>query len=169
MPEPTHERSHCPHDAAPPSASLSTAALIAHIVERYHRPIEAELPRLAALARELAASEPRPLRVAVRNTLAALAEELTLQMRHEERALFPAILAGAPGASFPVQVMYAEHETIDALLAELRRLTAGYTADAAACETQQTLWRGLAALERELYVHMQLEDEVLFPRVATRP
>jgi regulator of cell morphogenesis and NO signaling len=49
------------------------------------------------------------------------------------------------------------------MLAELRAITNGYVPPAWACGTCRALYSGLAALERDMHVHVHLENNVLFP------
>lgn len=161
-------------ETAPPGATADRwdAAplpdLLAHIVETFHRPLDTELPRLVAMADKVLAvhhdKDPGML-AGMRDTVVALRDELEPHMQKEERILFPLIAAGhGPQAAPPVAVMRAEHDAVASLLGRLRALTRGYAVPAEACNTWRALWHGLAALERDLYAHIHLENNVLFPR-----
>ncbi len=89
--------------------------------------------------------------------------------------LFPAILALADGQpdkagagwarlDHPIEAMEAEHEQADRAFAEMRRLTRGYAPPADACPTFRGLYYGLAELERDMHVHVHLENDILFPQ-----
>jgi regulator of cell morphogenesis and NO signaling len=150
------------------------SSLAAYIVATYHDRLREELPRLEALAlrvlRVHGAKEPRLLGridAIVRELSADLAEH----MRKEELVLFPAIdrLEAGAGDAFggrlalPIGVMEQEHDAAGALLAELRDVTSGFEPPAWACTTCTALYAGLAELEREMHVHVHLENNVLFP------
>jgi regulator of cell morphogenesis and NO signaling len=62
--------------------------------------------------------------------------------------------------------MEAEHAEAVRLLAEMRRLSAGYEPPADAGNPLRDLYRGLAELEGDLHLHIHLENDVLFPRTA---
>jgi regulator of cell morphogenesis and NO signaling len=143
------------------------AEVVAHLLEHFHAPLRAELPRLLAMARKVEAVHgakaacPRGLAA----VLARTAEDLELHMQKEEQVLFPLVLAGrGPMASMPVQCMEQEHEDAGRELAELRRLTSDFTPPEEACGTWRALYLGLAQFERDLMAHMSLENNVLFPR-----
>jgi len=158
--------------------------LISHILTRYHRPLDEELPRLGHMMDKVLAvhverhSELR----GVARTFGALVDDLQPHMMKEEQVLFPyvlrmealrrsgGILAGSPFGSVesPIRVMELEHEAVGELLALLREMTAGYTAPDDACNTFRGLYHGLVELERDLHEHIHLENNVLFPRAAQR-
>ncbi|MBZ4421965.1 DUF542 domain-containing protein [Myxococcus sp. RHSTA-1-4] len=148
------------------------AALITHLVEDYHRPLEEDLKRLDALAVRVlevhGSKEPERLGRLLA-TLRILEELLGAHLAKEEQVLFPWILSGrAPAPVAPIQVMLLEHAHVEQCLARLRTLTNDYVAPAGACRTWRELWERLARLERELDEHTWLEDEVLFPRALRR-
>ena len=94
-------------------------------------------------------------------------------MAKEDRVLFPAIAAieaGAAGANAwidqPIAVMEAEHDHAGQALARMRELTADYTPPEWACPTFRGLYFGLAELERDMHLHVHLENNILFPRAA---
>jgi regulator of cell morphogenesis and NO signaling len=64
----------------------------------------------------------------------------------------------------PINVMEHDHEAAGRALATMRRLTDGYTPPADACPTFRGLYHGLSELERDMHVHVHLENNVLFPR-----
>ena len=61
--------------------------------------------------------------------------------------------------------MEAEHEHAGQALARMRELTDDYTPPEWACPTFRGLYYGLAELEREMHLHVHLENNVLFPKV----
>ena len=66
----------------------------------------------------------------------------------------------------PISVMEQEHEHAGNLLAELRQLTSSYQVPEWACNTFRGLYAGLEEFERDLHVHIHLENNILFPRTA---
>ena len=152
--------------------------VVAYIQARFHEPLREELPRLAAMMARVVerhgAHHPvvRPLQ----QTFDRLRHELLDHMRNEDAVLFPAIVAletggGSPAASAwidqPIGVLEGEHESAARALARMRELTTGYMPPAGACPTFRGLYYGLAELEREMHVHVHLENNVLFPRAST--
>jgi regulator of cell morphogenesis and NO signaling len=159
------------------------AAIVEHILARYHRPLQEELPRLAAMAQKVArahgANFPEMI-PPLQQRLSELADDLETHMMKEERVLFPYIAAleaaaiegrSLPRSPFgtvanPIAAMEADHDEAGRLLAEMNRLTGGYQLPEGACNTFRALFHGLAELEREMHLHVHLENNVLFPRAA---
>jgi regulator of cell morphogenesis and NO signaling len=154
--------------------------LVAHVIERYHRPLDEELPRLSQLMEKVVAvhGERHARLVEAAAAFAALREDIEPHMMKEERVLFPYIgrmdgleVAGTPllaspfgSIENPISVMEAEHESVGRLLEDLRRLTDGYTPPADACNSFRGLLHGLAELERDTHEHIHVENNILFPR-----
>jgi regulator of cell morphogenesis and NO signaling len=98
-------------------------------------------------------------------------------MHKEERTLFPAIEEserGARGAGIPpfpfgrfanpIGVMLAEHESAGASLDQVRKITRNYEIPSHACDRYRALFEGFESLERDLHMHIHLENNILFPR-----
>ncbi len=98
-------------------------------------------------------------------TLQGLRAELEEHMMKEEQVLFPMIVAGRGRMAMgPVSVMEAEHAQAGDMLGRLRQLTGQYLPPEDACNTWRALWAGLEDLERQLHLHIHLENNILFPR-----
>jgi len=143
------------------------AALVDHVLERYHEPHREELPRLLAMARKVErvhADKPTCPR-GLADHLERVGEAMELHMQKEEQVLFPLLRSGRGRmAAMPIQVMEQEHQEHGRNLALLRELTGDYAPPPEACGTWTALYLGLAELERELMEHIHLENNVLFPR-----
>jgi regulator of cell morphogenesis and NO signaling len=151
--------------------------LVAYIQQRFHRPLRDELPRLAAMMAKVVSQHgdhlPETLHP-LQATLAELQEELLLHMAKEDRVLFPAIVAAEAGEvstrswiSQTIATMEAEHADAGRALSRVRGLTSGYAPPEWACPTFRGLYYGLAELERDMHVHVHLENNILFPRAAS--
>jgi regulator of cell morphogenesis and NO signaling len=147
-------------------AAESTEALIAHLVDHYHRRARAELAELVTMAAKVervhAKREACPRGLA--EHLARVHGELLLHMAKEERVLFPLLLGGQGGLHAPVQVMEAEHRDHARYLARSRELAHDFVPPPGACATWRALYLRLSEFERELMEHVHLENHVLFPR-----
>ena len=160
-------------------AEASLTDLVAHIRRRFHRPLVVELPRLAAMLAKVVSRHgsrlPETL-LPLQETFTALHTELLDHMAKEDAVLFPAIVAletepeSARTAwhwiSQPIGVMEAEHAEAGAALERIAALTGGYVPPADACPTFRGLYHGLEELEREMHLHVHLENHILFPRAA---
>jgi regulator of cell morphogenesis and NO signaling len=160
----------------------SIAQVVNGIIERYHRPLDEELPRLSQMMRKvLAVHGDRHKELAeVSATFGAIRNELRLHMLKEEEMLFPYVVSieaaslggGTPGDARTapiggsVAAMEEEHQAIGQRLAALRELTGGYRPPADACNTFRGLYHGLEALEHSVHEHVHVENNILFPRAA---
>lgn len=156
------------------------SALISHIVSVHHEYLKLEMPRIqkrlekvyaAHKERDSATLAPLP------GIFFMMKEELEHHMAKEERMLFPAIVAAeratkAGGAApfqsgslaNPIRVMLAEHESAGESLEQIRTITKNFELPSHACETYRALFKGFEALERDLHMHIHLENNILFPR-----
>ena len=153
--------------------------LLQHILDTHHRYMREALPRLTGLCEACleGVGEGQPRIKAVFENLRA---ELESHMWKEEMVLFPlalgleeARLSGKPAPPShcgsirnPIRVMEHEHQDALKALAELRRLSDGYTPPGDASERLKALFGGLAELEADLHRHIDMEDHHLFPRAA---
>jgi regulator of cell morphogenesis and NO signaling len=99
-------------------------------------------------------------------------------MKKEETILFPAIRPmeqavgekhALPAARFgsirnPIWMMEQEHNGMISILREIRALTGNYTLRDPECEMYGVLSQALQALETDIFDHIELENNVLFPR-----
>lgn len=151
--------------------------LTAHILHRFHQPLRGELPRLRAMLDKVISRHGDTFGTVLEplsRTFDDFHAELLSHMQKEEVILFPAIDARDRGdhdlplpcgtIAAPVAVMEMEHEHAGEALATMRRLTDGFTPPEWACPTFRGLYHGLAELEREMHLHVHLENNVLFPR-----
>jgi regulator of cell morphogenesis and NO signaling len=153
------------------------AVLIDHIVGTFHKPLRAELPRLAVMAARVtnAHAEKAPALRHVEEVLCELSAALNEHMWKEEHVLFPAIEAMSAGRAdpqpwiaAPIAAMEEEHDRAGELLAELRHSTAEYRVPEWGCATLRAFYGALAQLEVDMHVHVHLENNILFPRAIER-
>jgi regulator of cell morphogenesis and NO signaling len=167
-------------DLAAPPAPPTLAGLIRHIVTGHHAYTRSALDRLDRLSAKLVENEQRGnlelLRV--RRLLQAIDWNLRPHLMKEEETLFPYIetldsanrtgrrrpSGSLGGVGHPVRMMLHDHNHVEAMLRELRALTQGYAVPFHASVTWGALYSGLHELERDLFEHMHLETNVLFPR-----
>lgn len=155
--------------------------LVSHIVETHHAYLKLNLPALQTrIDKVLAVHGARDPEMLARlaAVFAGLREELEMHIRKEEAILFPFLVQygkaesrkqPAPPVPFgsianPIAVMEREHAGAGDALEEIRNLTGGYTPPDYACATVRALYDGLRALEKDLHIHIHLENNILFPR-----
>jgi regulator of cell morphogenesis and NO signaling len=156
-------------------------ALMKHIVERHHVYTREELTRLDELSRKVLEvhGAAHPELYTLRALFEAIDRELRPHMTKEEVILFPYIEEleasrragrGRPFAPFgsdhgPIRAMMHDHHHVGGELRRLRALTDDYSPPPDACASWKSLYFGLEALEHDLFEHMHLESNLLFPRV----
>lgn len=147
-------------------ASQDSAALIRHILDRYHAVHRADLPELIRLARRVeAVHRDHPDAPHGLAELLARAEfEMEAHMQKEEQALFPMILAGQGNLAMPIEIMRDDHDDHGVRLREIEALTHGHTPPEGACNSWRALYAGTRRFADDLMEHIHLENNVLFPR-----
>lgn len=155
-------------------------ALIAHIVGRHHAYVRESLPLIQEhLAKVAGAHAVRHAELPlIESEFSKIAGELSQHLMKEEQVLFPYIhsLAEAvhrngphPPDMFgtvqnPIRMMEVEHQEADDRLAAIREWSHNYEAPADACNTYRLVLQELEAFEQDLHTHVDLENNVLFPK-----
>ena len=160
-------------------ARMDTAVLVDHILTTHHTYLRRVMPSLVAWSAKVANAhgEKHPETQELAVVVASLCAELEQHMFKEERILFPAILAQAAqnheeaGTRFafgslgnPIAMMEQEHRDAGDGLAAIRRLSGDFVLPADACATFTALYLELEAFERDLHMHIHLENNILFPK-----
>ena len=155
--------------------------LITHIVNTHHAYLKRELQPLSErLAKVYRVYNQRygEMFIGLPEVFAGLRSEMEMHMHKEERMLFPAIAANESAAGAgeplpqspfgtvnnPIRMMEAEHESAGLALAEIRTITRNFEVPDYACVTFKALMSGLEELEKDLHLHIHLENNILFPR-----
>ena len=154
--------------------------LIDHIETTHHAYVRRALPSIARhLGKVLEAHGDRhPELVRIGQAFAAMSDELQQHMLKEERILFPYVRdlverqRGACGRTIspfgtvenPIRMMEREHRDAAGTLQLIRELTGGYAVPVDGCTTYAVCMAELAQFERDLHLHVHLENHVLFPR-----
>lgn len=107
-----------------------------------------------------------------------LANELNAHMKKEENILFPFIRAigkakkeGTPLSpppfgtiQNPINMMEMEHTGAGDILRKIAELSNNYTPPADACNTYRALYHSLEEYQNDLFQHIHLENNILFPK-----
>lgn len=152
--------------------TLSTPALVAHIVSRHHAYLRKALPFVQTLAAKVSRvhGEHNPLLRDVDASVRALAEALLPHLDVEEETLFPAMMTAEPDRALlgrALASMQEEHLAVGALLEQMRTATESYALPSWACTSYRTLFGELEQLEADVLTHVHLENHVLRPRFAS--
>ncbi|MHC0036715.1 iron-sulfur cluster repair di-iron protein [Pseudoneobacillus sp. C159] len=147
--------------------------IIDHVIERYHRPLEEELSQLSPYVTKVAKvhGDHHPELLRVYELFKELKTELLEHTKKEEEISFPLILkleAGAvedrEEALMQIAELEKEHDHAGEILKELRDITGDFIPPLDACGTYRLVYKRLEMLEGETFMHVHLENNILFPR-----
>jgi regulator of cell morphogenesis and NO signaling len=157
--------------------SLSEA--VDHLLQTHHTYLKEALPRLAALLDKVVNAHVarHPELNTVQELYGELRADLEPHLMKEEQVLFPMIkqLESSGGAAElhcgplqnPIRVMLAEHERALTLFERIRATARNFKMPEDGCESYRLLLTGLDELEMDTLLHIQKENEILFPQVLT--
>ena len=163
-----------------PYGDWSLDFLADYIVNTHHSYVKKTLPDLTLYAAKVAkvhgAHHPELIRI--NHLVEEVTAELGAHMIKEEIILFPYIkeLVAVKGnekpaqaAHFgtvqaPINMMEMEHEMVGKNMEEIRAISNNYTLPADACASYSLLFRMLAEFEDDLFTHIHLENNILFPK-----
>ena len=154
--------------------------LVDYIINIHHNYVRENIPFINELAIKVAKvhSGHHPEAIEVATIFKGLAADLSLHLMKEENVLFPYIkeLVAAEKngskitpASFgtvdnPTQMMETEHEQAGEDLIHIRKVTDNYTLPSDACTSYTILYKKLQEFENDLFNHVHLENNILFPK-----
>ncbi|GIK22243.1 MAG: iron-sulfur cluster repair di-iron protein [Ignavibacterium sp.] len=150
-----------------------------YIEKKHHRYIEQRSPEIKAYLDKLCRvhGKNHPELFKITELYNQGAGELAQHMKKEELMLFPKIKAlvklsekgdvekdKKPGSvSSIVQTMIAEHENEGVRFKQIAELTDNYSTPADGCSTYNVTYSLLKEFEEDLYMHIHLENNILFP------
>jgi regulator of cell morphogenesis and NO signaling len=156
------------------------SVLTAHVVNVHHAYARHEMPRLSRQALMLTRThgERYPELARIEVLLRAMIREFGVHMLTEEQTIFPYIvqLEAADEESevspqsptgtdeSPLRNLMAEHDSAVEMLRELSYLTNDFTPPVEADQMLARFYSALDAFEADMQDHIELEDNVLFPR-----
>ncbi|WP_442599161.1 iron-sulfur cluster repair di-iron protein [Neobacillus sp. D3-1R] len=148
-------------------------AIIDHVIERYHRPLEEELGSLSPYVTKVAKvhGDRHPELLRVYELFYELKKELLEHTKKEEEFSFPLILKLEDGsvenreeALKEMAQLEKEHDAAGEILREIRSITSDFELPIDACGTYRLVYKRLEDLEGETFMHVHLENNILFPR-----
>lgn len=154
--------------------------LVDHIVRKHHGYIEEQTPQIKKYLDKICQVHGgrHPELFEIRKIFFEVGGELTVHMKKEELMLFPFIkkiekaketneVAESPlfkSVSSPVEMMKADHAEEGEKLARIAALTGNYSIPADACNTFAVTYQLLNDYEKDLHLHIHLENNILFPK-----
>ncbi|WP_339211571.1 iron-sulfur cluster repair di-iron protein [Aeribacillus sp. FSL K6-8210] len=149
--------------------------LIDHIINKHHRYLLEEMPNLSPYVTKVMRVHGgnHPHLIKVHKLFNELKTELEQHLWKEESEVFPLIsqFEKQPTSENEQKMkkmiadLTNEHDKTGDIIKEIRRITNDYTLPNGACRTYQLVYNRLEALESDLFEHIHLENNVLFPRI----
>ncbi len=152
------------------------AELADYITQRHHGYLREELPVISQFLTKVkhvhGPHQPEML-PKLHQLFHQLKEELEQHIKEEETVHFPAVKAYEQAESVSeleraaavIAELEDDHNEAGQLLKEMRSLTEDYQLPEWACRTYTLTFQKLEALENDLFEHIHLENNILFPRV----
>ena len=154
--------------------------LAEYIEKKHHRYVEEKIPVLRQFLDKLCRVHGgrHPELFKINELFTASAGELASHMKKEELILFPfvkkmvsatlnqnAIEAPQFGTvENPIAMMMQEHDNEGERFRQIAELTNNYNPPADACNTYQVTFAMLDEFEKDLHLHIHLENNILFPK-----
>jgi regulator of cell morphogenesis and NO signaling len=150
-----------------------STTIIDHVISNYHRVSEEELialsPYVTKVSRVHGDNHPELLKVY--ELFYEFKKELMEHMAKEEAVVFPLIKQLADGtvenreeAIAMIVELEKEHDHAGEILRDIRAVTSDFTLPLDACGTYRLVYARLEALEGLTFMHVHLENNILFPR-----
>jgi len=170
-----YEKSQKDLDSAVNWLEMSSSDLIDHVVAEHHAYLQKELPLLSEFVSKI-------LRVHGPNHGEELSQlhqlfhlmktELDQHLIAEEETVFPLIKAYQfnPSSTLLEEIskaivtLEADHTGVGDYLKGMRAVTLDYTLPPEACRTYTLTFQKLVELESDVFQHIHLENNILFPR-----
>ncbi|WP_216830957.1 iron-sulfur cluster repair di-iron protein [Alkalihalobacterium elongatum] len=154
---------------------MTNGELIDHIISTHHDYLNELLPELSRFTTKVLRvhGSHSPELAKIHKLFHTLKTELEQHTIDEEMNVFPLIKAYDENPtselmnklSVKIEELESEHEGAGDLLRQLREVTSDYKAPEWACMTYQLTFQKLEGLESDLFEHIHLENNILFPRV----
>jgi regulator of cell morphogenesis and NO signaling len=150
-----------------------SAALIDQIKNKYHRELEEELKMLSPYVTKVAKvhGDRHEELLKVYELFYELKKELLEHTAKEEAIVFPLLLQldsvdeeQRSRILSEITELEKEHGHAGSVLKELRVITSDFNPPMDACGTYRLVYKRLEALESHTFMHVHLENNILFPR-----
>lgn len=164
----------------PDFSNMPVEQLTAHIVNVHHSYVEQHTILLKQYGSKVVSvhGQHHTELIEIVQLFESLATELALHMKKEEFILFPFINALAKakqtGSSIqkthfktienPIEMMELEHDVAGDIMTKIAYLSDNFTPPLEACNTYKVYFAKLQEFEKDLHVHIHLENNILFPK-----
>jgi regulator of cell morphogenesis and NO signaling len=154
--------------------------LIDHIIQKHHTFVRKYLPEIDQFLQKTVTKhgEKHPELENVQKLFFQVKQELTFHMQKEEQILFPFIknmveckrgnlkFSPAPFGTVknPIRMMEQEHEEAGDAFKEIRLISNNLQPPENACKSYKITYSLLDEFEKDLHLHIHLENNILFPK-----
>lgn len=154
--------------------------LAQYIEQKHHKYVETQIPVLKGYLKKIISAHGNRHKELhdILELFESTASELTLHMKKEELMLFPQVrkmvvshkegkeIVLPPFGSFenPIGVMMKDHTDEGERFRQIRALSNDYTPPADGCNTYKVAFKLLEEFEKDLHLHIHLENNILFPK-----
>jgi regulator of cell morphogenesis and NO signaling len=165
------------HNGTPDNMEVWTETdsetLINHIKDKYHRELEEELSLLSPYVTKVSKvhGDRHAELVKVYELFYELKKELLEHTAKEEATVFPLLLQldtvdeeKRSEMVAKIKELEKDHDHAGSILKVLREITSDFTPPMDACGTYRLVYKRLEALEAHTFMHVHLENNILFPR-----
>jgi regulator of cell morphogenesis and NO signaling len=148
-------------------------SIIDHIISNYHRVSEEELTQLSPYVTKVSRvhGDNHPELLKVHDLFYEFKKELIEHMIKEEEVVFPLIRKLAENtvenreeAIAMIVELEKEHDHAGEILRQIRAVTTDFEHPIDACGTYRLVYKRLEELEGLTFMHVHLENNILFPR-----
>lgn len=145
-----------------------------YIVQNHHSYVRSTIPSLLMMSERVAQvhGEGMSSLIKLDQLFRVLAADLMKHLEKEENELFPLIKKSEQQGAFKkeewdslIDELKDEHSAAGELIHEIARITDNYNYPEWACNTFRALYYNLEAFQDDLFQHIHLENNVLFPKV----
>ncbi|WP_043933072.1 iron-sulfur cluster repair di-iron protein [Bacillus sp. EB01] len=151
----------------------SSPSIIDHVIAQYHNPLREEFAALSPYVTKVARvhGENHPELLKMHELFYELKKEMLEHVDKEEATVFPLInqleadtIEDREQALNYIKELEQEHDHAGSILKQLREVTGDFTPPIDACGTYRLVYRRLEMLEDQTFMHVHLENNILFPR-----
>jgi len=146
--------------------------LIDYIVNVHHTYVKDNLSIIQEFSTKVASvhGQNAPETIEIDSLFTTLANELTSHLKKEENILFPAIKAKLKDNNYEydknvIAILEDEHDSAGTIVKKIQKLSNNFTPPEWACNTFKALYYKLDEFINDLYQHIHLENNILFPKV----
>jgi len=146
--------------------------LVDYIVNVHHTYVKENLSVINEFSTKVATvhGQHAPETIEMDNLFTALSNELINHLEKEETVLFPAVKAKIADATFEydaavIEILEDEHDSAGTIVKQIQALSNNFTPPEWACNTYKALYYKLDEFINDLYQHIHLENNILFPKI----